>query len=263
VRDLICSRPIDLRQPSATRRLYRHLAACGIAVVGGIDDRSCAIGFARSVMAIMPHRDADPDGATTIRRRRDVGNRAGFAGFGDDELRPHTEGTALPYPPRMLILVCHRRAERGGDTVLADGRDVYDEVARDEDMLMALSTVRSACFGAPPGHVGSVFAATTDGRVSIRLRLDDLVQFTPATARYAGRLRLIVERHTYVVRLAEGHGLVLLNDRWLHGRTRFVGDRTMFRILGDPLPRFALPPGFAPGVNSLQVSDHPATTDSF
>jgi hypothetical protein len=56
----------------------------------------------------------------------------------------------------------------------------------------------------------------------------------------------MVEQHTRTLRLVDGEGFAILNDRWLHGRTPFAGDRMMLRILGNPLPVLALPPGFAP-----------------
>lgn len=195
----------------------------------------------------MPHRDSDLDGITTIAHRADVARRPGFAGFGDSELHPHTEGTALTRPPRMLILICQRPAHEGGDSIVVDGRDLYDTLAsEDPGMLTALCADRSVYFGHGRGHLGRVFEPAPDGRVTIRLRLDGLVRFSSAVAHYAEGLRRMVEQRVRTLRLVEGEGFALLNNRWLHGRTQFTGNRIMLRVLGNPQPALALPSGFAP-----------------
>jgi hypothetical protein len=121
-------------------------------------------------------------------------------------------------------------------------------------MLAALSTARSAYFGGGCGHLGSVFEPAPEGQITVRLRLDDLIRFSPAVTRYADQLRHAVVQHARVLRLREGEGFALLNDRWLHGRTEFTGERAMLRILGNPLPALALPCGFAPGTTSLPMA---------
>lgn len=113
-------------------------------------------------------------------------------------------------------------------------------------MLAALSAPRSAYFGGASGHLGSVFERAGDGRVAVRLRLDSLVRFSPAASLYVSRLHELVQRLSIPLDLAVGDGYVLLNDRWLHGRKRFTGGRTMLRLIGDPPLSCELPRGFQP-----------------
>jgi hypothetical protein len=56
----------------------------------------------------------------------------------------------------------------------------------------------------------------------------------------------MVEQRVRTLRLVEGEGFALLDNRWLHGRTQFTGNRIMLRVLGNPQPALALPSGFAP-----------------
>jgi hypothetical protein len=95
----------------------------------------------------------------------------------------------------MLMLACLRRARVGGEVVLVDGHDLYRTIA-DEDsaMLEALCAPRSAYFGGKVGHLGSVFEHVGEGRVTVRLRLDSLVRFSPAASLYVSRLRELVHR---------------------------------------------------------------------
>jgi alpha-ketoglutarate-dependent taurine dioxygenase len=239
--------PINLHKAGAVDRISHGLRVHGVAVFAGVKDRAEALGFARSLVTVVPHRDSDRDGITTVAQRDDVAGAAGFAGFSDRELPPHTEGSALVRPPRVLILICARPARVGGHTILVDGGDVYDHIAADDPaMLDALCTPRSVYFGGSCGHLGSLFQKTPGGRVVVRMRLDDLVRFSPTVAPYVGRLRHIIDRRVHPVTLAEGDGFIVLNDRWLHGRTQFTGDRAMLRILGNPLPSLAVQSGFRP-----------------
>jgi hypothetical protein len=56
----------------------------------------------------------------------------------------------------------------------------------------------------------------------------------------------LVHQRTIAVDLRVGEGYILLNDRRLHGRRRFAGDRTMLRLIDDPLPDHRIVPGFTP-----------------
>jgi hypothetical protein len=104
----------------------------------------------------------------------------------------------------------------------------------------------SAYFGGGPGHLGSIFEERDGHRVAVRLRFDDLIRFSPAASLYVARLRELVRQRAITLDLTVGEGYVLLNDRWLHGRRRFLGDRMMLRLIGDPLPEYRMTPGFLP-----------------
>ncbi|MGW3608201.1 TauD/TfdA family dioxygenase [Micromonospora sp. NPDC005161] len=239
---------VDLRDPDSTARILSGLTTHGITIFQGGIERDDLLYAARSLIRIREHRDSDSDGVTTIAQRlASEDGKTSLAGFTDRELLPHTEGSAVCRPPRVLMLACLRRAQTGGRSHLVDGRDLYDEIARTEPaILAALSTPRSTYFGGGSGHLGAVFQQTTEGRIAVRLRLDELARFAPMVAPSIDRLRALVQQHIIPVDLGEGHGYILLNDRWLHGRTRFTGDRLMLRIIGDPMSTYALPSGFCP-----------------
>jgi alpha-ketoglutarate-dependent taurine dioxygenase len=239
---------VQLGDPDSTARILRGLTAHGITIFKGGTERDNLLCAARSLIRIRTHRDSDSDGVTTITQRPAAEcAKTSLAGFTDRELWPHTEGSAVLRPPRVLMLACLRPAQSGGRSSLVDGRALYDEIARTEPaMLSALSTPRSAYFGGGSGHLGAVFEQTTDGRIAVRLRLDELARFAPMLMPSIDRLRALIQQQTIAVDLREGQGFFLLNDRWLHGRTRFTGNRLMLRIIGDPLSTYALPGGFRP-----------------
>ncbi len=82
--------------------------------------------------------------------------------------------------------------------------------------------------------------------MTVRLRLDDLAQFSPEVTRWLPTLRATIHQHTTTFTLAAGQGYVLDNHRWLHGRRAYTGPRVMYRITGNPLPHLGIVPGFVP-----------------
>ena len=236
---------VDPYDSQAGARLAAALHGVGLATFEGVTDRASLLRLAGQVMHIWHHRDSDPDGVTTIRDRGEMARRPGSAGFGQAELTAHTESSAEDQPPRLMLLFCARGAASGGECRLVDGARVHHELAmRDPELLAALRTPRSVLFGGAAGHLGAVFAEH-DGRAVVRFRLDDLARFSPQITRRLPVLREILRDLEKPVRLKPGHGYLLSNTRWLHGRAAFTGERLMYRLLGDPLPGVDIAQGFA------------------
>ncbi|GLZ32318.1 hypothetical protein Lesp02_45060 [Lentzea sp. NBRC 105346] len=213
------------------------IAERGLAVVDGLDTPEDLLQLAHSIATVVPHRDSGPDGVTTIADFGEAIVRSGFAGFSTCALNPHTDRSGVPYPPALLMMSCSRAATTGGECVLIDGQAVYDDLAVSEpEALAALCTPRSVLFGGAAGHLGSIFSDNGDGRIIIRLRLDELARFASEVDRWIPVLRAAIDRHAIEFRLSAGQGYILDNHRWLHGRRAFTGQRVVHRVNGDPLP---------------------------
>ncbi len=198
-----------------------------------------------SLGAIIAHRDSDDDGVTTLENRGRLGQRLGFEGFGAGALAPHTDRSGVIDPPALLLVVCGRTSASGGECLAIDGRRVYTDLAASApEAITALSRSRTALFGGASGYLGSVFEHTRGRRVRIRLRMDDLIEYSPDIAPWLPALTAAIDLHTIKFALQPGHGYVLHNHRWLHGRTAFTGDRVMYRLSLNPHPEFAIPSGF-------------------
>lgn len=239
-------------QPGLVARLRDH----GLVTFAGITDRAALIAVARRLMTIRAHRDAAPDGVTKITGMEAAAS--GYAAFTDSGLIPHTDGSGVPSPPALLLLACVQPADEGGATQVVDGARIISALAGNPAALRSLSAPRAAYFGGAGGYLGSVFEPAGPGRIRIRLRLDDLVQFSADAAAAIPLLRTVISQHLTTMHLGSGDGLLLCNTRWLHGRDRFGGRRIMLRILGDPLPGTGILPGFpAPGTPSLTCLESP------
>lgn len=225
--------------------LVAALAEHGVVLLDGVTSREDLLRLAHSIATIVPHRDSDAAGLTTI---ADIGGqvRSGFAGFSACALNPHTDRSGIANQPALLVMSCGQPATSGGECVVIDGKAVYDDLAESNlKALKALSAPRSVLFGGAAGHLGAVFTRIGD-RSAIRLRLDDLAQFSPEITRHLPILRAAIDRHATMFRLNSGQGYILDNYRWLHGRRAFSGQRVMYRVNGNPLASLGITPGFQP-----------------
>ncbi|WP_018802192.1 TauD/TfdA family dioxygenase [Salinispora arenicola] len=236
---------VDPHDSQARTRLAAALQGVGLATFEGVTDRASLLRLAGQVMHVWHHRDSEPDGVTAIGDRGELARRPGSAGFGRDELTVHTESSAEDQPPRLMLLFCARGAAAGGECRLVDGARLHHELAvRDPELLAALRTPRSVLFGGAAGHLGAVFAEH-EGTTVVRFRLDDLARFSPQVTRKLASLQAVLRDLETSVPLRPGHGYLLCNTRWLHGRAAFTGERLMYRLLGNPLSAVEIPAGFA------------------
>ena len=251
----------DVSRPQGLARMSELLAAEGLALFHGADSRTAVLQTASAVVTVRPHPDADPDGITVITDRGAAGDLRGAAGFSRRGLAAHTDGSRVPHPPALLIAVCALSAAAGGASRFIDGLAVFGELAANwPQALTAFTRPRSVLFGEADGYLGSVLtlvpgtpAATA--RLQFRLRLDDLVTFAPDLQPWLPALQATITRHTITVPLADGDGYILDNHRWLHAREQFTGTRTLYRVLGDPLPSLGLYPGIPAALDPVVLAD--------
>lgn len=243
--DIFAKHYADISAAGGRDDLIGRLKDQGLATFSGAADRASLLDLAHSLLALYLHRDSDPDGVTVITGGAED-HQPGFAGFSSVGLHPHTERSGVAEPPQLLMLCCITAAASGGASQLVDGARLYQEVAlTDPALLQILTAPRSVFFGGAAGYLGSVFEDAGTGRMTIRFRLDELAQFSPEVTHALPLLTSLIREHADTADLGRGEGLILDNTRWLHGRSPYTGSRIMLRILGNPLPNFALQRGFA------------------
>jgi alpha-ketoglutarate-dependent taurine dioxygenase len=234
----------DVADPPTMEKMRHQVRSDGLALFDGAHGIEAMLGAARQMMCITAHPDSDDRGVTTIVELGPAANQPNAGGFSRRELMPHTDRSGVPDPPGLMMLTCAVQAPVGGANRFTDGLAVHDHLAATcPESLQALSRARSALFGGAAGHLGAVFtpvAGPGPARVAIRLRLDDLVSFSPDVAEWAPKLTASINRHTFTVTLQPGQGVLLDNHRWLHARDTFAGPRQLYRLLGNPLPSLAM-----------------------
>ncbi|MFD5307949.1 TauD/TfdA family dioxygenase [Streptomyces ardesiacus] len=245
-----------------TSTVMELLRTRGITTFEGLDTRAKVLAFAQQAMTLVPHRDSDSDGLTTIRDRGVASRRPGLAGLGTGELLAHTERSSLPRPPRLMLLVCQQPATSGGDVLLTDGRALHALLLeRAPEALEIMALPGTAFYGDGGGHPSQIFTRHRGGRMSIRLRQDALAAFSPLLTPHLPLLRTSIEALQQRVTLRAGQGYLIDNSRWLHARTGFCGDRLCLRALGDP--HTPIPLGFpVPDPQAGAVTDGLAPAQS-
>ena len=232
---------VDHQQPAAVIEALRER---GIATFTGISDRAQLTVFASQFMTSRHHRDADADHVTGIRPNDDLAQRTAGTGFSRAAIPPHTEGSSLPNPPRLLLLACVSPAPIGGATVVVDGAALH-RYLRDREPKAAtiLAEPDQVTFGAA-AFPAATFERLADDRVAVRYRDDGLADIAPTARPAWRRLREAVLEHQIRFKLSKGQGIVVDNTRWLHGREAFEGGRLVNRIIGDLRTEIRLLGGF-------------------
>lgn len=249
----------DITDPSTMEAIRHRIRSAGLALFDGVNNAQTMLAVARQVMSITAHPDSDERGITTIAELGPAAGHPNAEGFSRRELMAHTDRSGIQEPPALMMLTCAVQARSGGANRFCDGLAIHDDLAANSpEALRALSRSRSALFGGAAGYLGAVFTSVPGNgpaRAAIRLRLDDLVSFSPDIAEYIPQLTSSISNHTITVTLRPGQGVILDNYRWLHARNVFEGPRRMYRLLGNPLADLEMSPGI-PAKLSLSM---PAT----
>jgi alpha-ketoglutarate-dependent taurine dioxygenase len=209
----------DVADPAAAERMREQVCSNGLAQFDGASDVDAILAVAERLMYVTAHPDSDSRCVTTIAELGPDVDQPNGGGFSRRELTAHTDRSGIPEPPVFMMLTCAVQARVGGANRFIDGLAVHDDLAATcPEALQGLSRARSVLFGGAAGHLGAVFTSVPGpgpARVAIRLRLDDLVSFSPDVAEWILPLKASIKRHTFTVALQPGQGVLLDNHRWL------------------------------------------------
>ncbi len=157
--------------------------------------------------------------------------------YSDETLRPHTDGTYSHDAPGLQMLLCLEYEATGGESVLVDGRRIFEQIAPEHRATLTAVSV--------PGEYQGDGVHLRAERPVFRVRDDVLQQVSfnnydrapfrlddAAMARFYDALRAFEalasdESMQWRRVLRPGEMLVFDNWRLLHGRTEFTGQRTM------------------------------------
>jgi Taurine catabolism dioxygenase TauD, TfdA family/Gamma-butyrobetaine hydroxylase-like, N-terminal len=167
-------------------------------------------------------------------------------GYTDAAIGLHTDQPFLTEPPRYQLLQSIRRADRGGESLLADARAAYrylESIDRDAAARLVATPVRfhRRQRGFERDITATTVAWSPAGEFRVRAsyftEAPYRVEFADMAAWYRARDRFVRilrdERYHYRLRLDPGDVLVYDNHRMVHGRTAFSGPRWVRGVYFD------------------------------
>ena len=162
-------------------------------------------------------------------------------GYTDAAIELHTDQPFLDDPPRYQLLQGIRRADEGGDTILADGHAAISYLESiDADAAARLRTTPVRFHRKQRAFERTVVAPIVDGariRSSYFTLAPHRLPFAEMSSWYRAHdrfVRLVRDRrYQYRFRIDPGDVLVYDNHRMLHGRTAFRGARWVRGVYFD------------------------------
>lgn len=165
------------------------------------------------------------------------------------EFFPHTDGHYLNGvmrqksgsllrvgAPPLILLQCLQPAEEGGASLLVDGKKILERVVRDDQNLLKPLFARDQTAVLRGDHLvmdSPVFKQLSRQRYSIRFSYDRDFLCNPALRASFDRFnKKYILNHDYGCRfsLRENEICIIDNQRMLHGRTAFTGERILRRL---------------------------------
>ena len=167
-------------------------------------------------------------------------------GYTDAPIGLHTDQPFLEHPPRYQLLQCIRRADTGGDNLLADARAAFRHLeatdARAADLLATVPVTISRRQKQFTRELTTPLIARRDDDnflvrssyftyAPLKLPFAHTLEFYRAHDRFIRLLR--DPQHHIRVLLAPGDWLLYDNHRTLHARTAFTGARWLRGVYFD------------------------------
>ncbi|GHC27959.1 TauD/TfdA family dioxygenase [Aidingimonas halophila] len=212
--------------------IAKTLSHDGAVLVKNISSKSDFLWLCEKIGDIVPHRDSDKFGITSVASKEPLRDKAGFAGFSRDELALHTDRANITLPPNLVALYCVEQAKVGGDTRCVDGRKLLEtlyqqapdiaEWAIKEDQVIYSDLVDS--------YTGPIYKKQSNGSISLQFRCDGRGYYRHKDLIFVERFLQFAESLEEILKLEPRDALIINNCQWLHGRTKFIGSREMLRV---------------------------------
>jgi alpha-ketoglutarate-dependent taurine dioxygenase len=224
----------DLNQVSE-KDICKKLNEEGFFLFESIIDENSLLQLSQKFGDIFIHKDGNQNGITHI-RNFDIDkdpDMPGLSAFSNAKQDLHTDRSGEITPPDLIVLYCTKPATKGGEVWILDGRKVYEELEQlYPETLKTFKQEGSIVFGGSKQlYNGSIFHVNESGKKVLRFRDDELGYFPTYIHPHLNNFYEVCEKHKIILNLKENQGYIIKNDRILHGRNSYQGERSMYRVL--------------------------------
>lgn len=191
-----------------------------IEIIDSIRSIDELLSYAESLGNIYQQKDdKNNNGYVTLKPDKTI-NKYGFS---NHHLFPHTDRSNMENPPDYAILWCEKAADHGGESTILDAEEYLLPVLEKANFSAIFASENS-----PELIQKSLYDKETG---TFRFRNDDFIYFPPSKLHTFNKLLEIIKKNQITLPLKDGHALIVDNQRMLHGRQAFLGNRTMHRVL--------------------------------
>lgn len=211
--------------------IIKQLRQDGILFIKNVYANSDAEYVAKKLGIIQINIDADNAGITEISNKKKGNNKKNCAAFTAFGLHLHTDRSPLENPPNVLINWMCEKSQKGGEALFADGYEIFNFInTYKSNAITDLIDPNIACFSdGIDTFIGPIFS-TKNNALHVRFRYDHCAFFNLEAHQSIQILLQTIKKLTHTINFDIGCGYILSNDRWLHGRNSFEGNRTVRRI---------------------------------
>lgn len=208
-----------------------RFCADGLLGIDGFTDIDTIRSFVESIMEPHIGRDEDEYGLTFIASRTNPPSWGSYQAFSNGHLFPHTDGSGLEHPPLVVFLCSLQGADSGGGTLLTDCRSIWQRLSwTAPSELECLQDTRAVAFGGDlyPAAIFEVCHTRSGTRIASRFRHDSDSYWRAELDSARQALLEAISVETKLIQLLPGQAVLIQNNRWLHGRTSFLGRERLF-----------------------------------
>lgn len=216
--------------------IKNSLSNDGIVFFNSVMDMDGFKAYGEKLGDIFCHPNSLKNGVTIVKTTNDenIKRKLGNRGFSSSNLFPHTDRSTMLNPPNLLMFYCNEQSGVGGESILIDSKKIFEDIVKegDEEFIKFIFKDRVVIFDDNiTSYKGNIIEILKDGSFFLRFRNDAFSFFSPKYYAFLNHFYDVIDRHKIVVKLNVGHGYIVNNGRFLHGRMAFDGVREMWRLL--------------------------------
>lgn len=203
--------------------IFSKLNTYGLAIFSGVENHNELIALGNQLGILLKQDDTDARGIKFV--DPSAATRGSYF---------HTDRASMEKPPNLIVVWCHQQAERGGESIFCDGKQLFHELAKySPEAFKAFCQPNSIGFGQDKYFgTDALFNENLDGTFYIKFRYDALGYFSAPLIKYVPDLLNLIEKHSFSCQLQDKQGYILQNGRWLHGaKPTLHGERFIYRLI--------------------------------
>jgi alpha-ketoglutarate-dependent taurine dioxygenase len=180
---------------------------------------------------VVANLDASKNGITEITEEKTGNNQKNSRAFTRMSLVPHTDRSTIINPPKYLLNWVQEKSPYGGETLLLDGKNLYQEIKKEYPQHLKILLDKIAMFSdGINSYISPIFKKQKNGDITIRFRDDNCVSFSDEAKPAVTILQKLISEKSVSYSFEAGEGYLIDNTRWLHGRNAYSGHRLICRI---------------------------------